>query len=189
MTEPPVYRFCPRCGKSLETRVLKSGEPSRLVCHGCGFVFFLDPKIAAGVVFSHDGGILLVQRAIQPSYGKWVFPGGYVDRGETVEAAALREVREESGLIVRLTRLLGVYSFPGNPVVVVAYAGDVTGGSVKIDDESLAVRSFPAADIPWDQLAFPSTLHVLEDYLAGPVADDPLRRRLAAVQTLSPADR
>lgn len=88
-----------------------------------------------------------------------------MDRGETLEAAAVREVREESGLAVRLTRLLGVYSFPGNPVIVVAYAGDVTGGSLRTDEESLAVRSFPPAEIPWDQLAFPSTVQVLKDYL------------------------
>ena len=168
MTEPPAYRFCPRCGNPLDSRVLKAGEPPRLVSRACAFVFFLDPKIATGVVFSYDGGILLVQRAIHPRYGKWVFPGGYVDRGETLEAAALREVQEESGLVVRLTRLLGAYSFPDNPVIVVAYAGDVTGGSLKIDDESLAVRSFPPAEIPWDQLAFPSTVQVLKDYLKLP---------------------
>ena len=168
MTEPPAYRFCPRCGNPLDSRVLRAGEPPRLVCGACAFVFFLDPKVAAGVVFSYDGGVLLVQRAIHPSYGKWVFPGGYVDRGETLESAALREVREESGLVVRLTRLLGVYSFPDNPVIVVAYAGDVTGGSLTIDDESLAVRSFPPAEIPWDQLAFPSTVQALRHYLALP---------------------
>lgn len=170
MTEPPDYRFCPRCGHPLDSRVLKPGEPSRLVCRACAFVFFLDPKVAAGVVFTYDGGILLVQRAIDPSWAKWVFPGGYVDRGETVESAALREVQEESGLVVRLTRLLGVYSFPDNPVIVVAYAGEVTGGALKIDDESLAVRSFRPAEIPWDQLAFPSTVQVLKDYLALPGA-------------------
>jgi ADP-ribose pyrophosphatase YjhB (NUDIX family) len=168
VTEPPAYRFCPRCGHPLDSRVIKAGEPPRLVCRGCAFVFFLDPKIATGVVFSYDGGILLAQRAIHPGYGKWVFPGGYVDRGETLEAAALREVREESGLVVRLTRLLGAYSFPDNPVIVLAYAGDVTGGTLKIDEESLAVRSFPPAEIPWGQLAFPSTVQALKDYLELP---------------------
>ncbi len=170
MTGPPAYRFCPCCGARLDARVLKVGEPPRLVCSACAFVFFLDPKVAAGVVFAYDGGVLLVQRAIHPSYGKWVFPGGYVDRGETPEAAALREVREESGLVVRLTGLLGVYSFLDNPVIVVAYTGDVTGGALRIDDESLAVRSFPPAAIPWDQLAFPSTVQVLRDYLQLPAA-------------------
>ena len=165
MTEPAAYRFCPRCGRPLESRTLRSGEPPRLVCGSCGFVFFLDPKIATGVVFSVDGGILLVRRAIHPAYGKWVFPGGYVDRGETLEAAAFREVREESGLAVRLTRLLGAYSYPGNPVILVAYAGEVTDGTIAIDDESLAVRAYPPAEIPWSELAFPSTAQALRDYL------------------------
>jgi ADP-ribose pyrophosphatase YjhB (NUDIX family) len=168
VTDSPTYRFCPRCGAPLECRTLKAAEPPRLVCRGCAFVFFLDPKVATGVVFAYQGGILLVQRAIEPQYGKWVFPGGYVDRGETLEAAALREVREESGLVVRLTRLLGAYSFPGNPVILVAYAGEVTGGTVRIDDESLAARAFPRDEIPWGELAFPSTVRVLRDYLGLP---------------------
>ncbi|HEX7629425.1 MAG TPA: NUDIX hydrolase [Candidatus Methylomirabilis sp.] len=170
MTGPPVYRFCPCCGAPLDSRIIKTGEPPRLVCRSCGFVFFLDPKVATGVVFSYGNGILLVQRAIEPSYGKWVFPGGYVDRGEPLEAAALREVREESGLCVQLTRLLGAYSQPGISVILVAYAGEVTGGSLQIDDESLAVHAFPPTEIPWDQLAFPSTVAVLRDYLALPGA-------------------
>jgi ADP-ribose pyrophosphatase YjhB (NUDIX family) len=168
VTDLPAYRFCPCCGAALGSRILKAGDPPRLVCRACAFVFFLDPKIAPGAVFSYDGGILLVQRAIHPSYGKWVFPGGYVDRGETPEAAAVREVREESGLLVRLTRLLGVYSFPGNAVIVVAYTGEVTGGALKMDEESLAIRSFPPAEIPWDHLAFPSTVQALRDYLGLP---------------------
>ena len=168
MTDSPSYRFCPRCGAPLETRTLKAAEPPRLVCRACAFVFFLDPKVATGVVIPYQGGILLVQRAIEPQYGKWVFPGGYVDRGETLEAAALREVREESGLAVRLTRLLGAYSFPGNPVILVAYAGEVTGGTVETDDESLAARVFLPGEIPWGELAFPSTVRVLRDYLGLP---------------------
>jgi len=162
---PSDYRFCPRCGGALDLRTLRPGEPQRLVCQGCGFVFFLDPKVAAGVIFSLNGGIVLLQRAIEPRYGRWVFPGGYVDRGESLEAAALREVKEESGLDVRLTRLLGAYSSPGNAVIVIAYAGEVTGGSLRTDDESLDIRSFAPAEIPWEQLAFPSTSHALRDYL------------------------
>lgn len=162
----PVYRFCPCCGSSLDLRPVKAGDLPRLVCQGCGFIFYLDPKVATGVVFSHDGGIVLVQRAIEPSLGKWVFPGGYVDRGETVEHAAVRETKEESGLDVRLVRLLGVYSYPGSTVVLVVYAGKVLGGSVAIDGESLAIRAFPPAEIPWDHLAFPSTRQALREYLA-----------------------
>jgi ADP-ribose pyrophosphatase YjhB (NUDIX family) len=168
MIRPPEsgYRFCPRCGGSLGSRALKAAEPPRLVCQACGFVFFLDPKVATGAIFSLDGGVLLVQRGIEPSYGKWVFPGGYVDRGESLEAAAIREVKEESGLDVRLTRLLGVYSSPGNPVILIAYVGEVTGGSVQVDEEGLDARVFARAEIPWGELAFPSTSQVIRDYLA-----------------------
>lgn len=165
MSQPIDYRFCPQCAGALALRTLRAGDPPRLVCQACGFVFFLDPKVATGAIFSLDGGILLVQRAIEPSYGKWVFPGGYVDRGEALEAAAIREVKEESGLDVRLTRLLGVYSSPGNPVIVIAYAGEVTGGSLRIDEEGLDARAFRPAEIPWDQLAFPTTSQVIRDYL------------------------
>jgi len=162
---PSDYKFCPRCAAALVSRILRAGEPPRLICQACGFIFFLDPKVATGAVFSLDGGILLIQRAIQPSYGKWVFPGGYVDRGESLEAAALREVKEECGLDVRLTRLLGAYSSPDNPVIVIAYTGEVTGGSLTVDEEGLCARAFRPAEIPWDQLAFPTTSKVIRDYL------------------------
>ncbi len=167
MIRPPEsgYRFCPRCAGAMEMRPVKVGDPPRPVCQGCGYVLFLDPKVATGAIFSVNGGILLVQRAIEPSFGKWVFPGGYVDRGESLETAAIREVKEESGLDVRLTRLLGVYSSSGNPVILVVYVGEVTGGSIQVDEEGLDARAFAPAEIPWDQLAFPSTSEVIRDYL------------------------
>ena len=165
MSQPADYRFCPRCAGALASRTLRAGDPPRLTCQACGFVFFLDPKVATGAIFSLDGGILLIQRAIEPSYGKWVFPGGYVDRGESLEAAAIREVKEECGLDVSLTRLLGVYSSSGNPVILIAYVGEVAGGSLKLDEEGLDARAFPPTEVPWDQLAFPSTTKVILDYL------------------------
>lgn len=163
----PVYRFCPQCGGTLTPRQLRPGDPARLVCQACAFVFYLDPKVATGVIVPLDGGIVLVQRAIPPSYGKWVFPGGYVDRGETPEHAAAREAKEESGLDVKVTRLVGLYAYPGNSVILTVYAGEVTGGTLAIDDESLAIQIFPSRDIPWPDLAFPSTSQALRDYLAG----------------------
>jgi 8-oxo-dGTP diphosphatase len=166
MSEALPHRFCPQCGGALALRTLRHGEPPRLVCQACQFIFFLDPKVATGAIFFLDGGIVLVRRAMEPRYGKWVFPGGYVDRGESLEAAAIREVKEESGLDVRLTRLVGAYSYPGNTVIVIVYAGEVTGGSLQADEESLDIRIFPPSEIPWDELAFPSTTRALRDFLA-----------------------
>jgi ADP-ribose pyrophosphatase YjhB (NUDIX family) len=164
----PTYRFCPVCSGALEGRVIKTGEPQRLVCPDCDFVFYLDPKVAVGTIIRHgESGIVLIKRAIEPGYGKWVFPGGYVDRGEETEAAAIREAREECGLDVRIEGLVSVYSYPGRTPIVIVYAAAIEGGTLLAADEALEARVFDPADIPWRQLAFPSTREALEDYLAG----------------------
>jgi ADP-ribose pyrophosphatase YjhB (NUDIX family) len=164
----PPYRFCPVCGAALEARVLKVTEPKRLVCSSssCGFVFYLDPKIAVGTVIQFDAGIVLVKRAIEPGYGKWVFPGGYVDRGEEITLAAIREAREESGLDVRIDRLLNIYSYAGRTPIIVVYAATCIGGTLACDDEGLEARAFEPSAIPWDELAFRSTREALRDYLS-----------------------
>ena len=164
----PPYRFCPVCGSALEARVLKVTEPKRLVCssNSCGFVFYLDPKIAVGTVIQIDNaGIVLVRRAIEPGYGKWVFPGGYVDRGEEITLAAIREAREESGLDVRIDRLINIYSYAGRTPIVVVYAATCVGGELACDDEGLEAKAFEPSAIPWDELAFRSTREALRDYL------------------------
>lgn len=164
-TPVETYKFCPRCGTSLALRALKESEPPRLVCAGCGFVFYLDPKVAAGTICMVDGGIVLLRRAIEPEKGKWAFPGGFVDRGEPVDAAAIRETFEEVRLKVSLNGILDVYSFAPHEVVVVVYAAEATGGRPEVGDESLEVRAFPPEALPWDDLAFPSTRAALRDYV------------------------
>ncbi len=166
--DPHGYRFCPRCGAPLEERLLKATEPPRLVCSGCEFVFYLDPKIAVGTIIrSPSDRIVLVRRAIEPGYGKWVFPGGYVDRGEPLVEAAVREAREECGLDVRLDGLVNIYSYPGRAPVIVVYAATAIGGTLAVDDECLETAEFDRLSLPWDDLAFRSTQEGLRDYLAG----------------------
>ncbi len=167
--EPTAYRFCPACGGALESRLLKAGDPERLVCGACGFVFYIDPKVAVGTIISTGEGIVLVKRAIEPAYGKWVFPGGLVDRGERVEDAAIRETREEACLDVRLTGLLKIYSYTEYPVIIIVYTAEVIGGRLAAGDETLEARCYSSAAIPWPELAFPSTAEALRDFLTIPV--------------------
>lgn len=166
MSEPPQeFRFCPKCGGELALRLLKSQEPERLVCTACAFVFFQDPKLAAGTLFQHESGLVLLRRAIEPGYGKWVFPGGFVDRGETVVEAARRETREEANVEVEILDLVDVYSYPGSPVVVVVYAAEWVSGELQAADESLEVGVFDPREIPWPELAFPSTRDAVKSYI------------------------
>lgn len=161
----PEYRFCPKCGGELQRRLLKTGEPERLVCARCSFIFYLDPKVVAASVFTIDRRIVLLRRGVEPSMGKWVFPGGYVDRGESVADAAIRETKEESCLDVRLDSILGVYSYAGSPNVIVVYTAEVIGGELAAGDESVEARIFHPEDIPWDELAFDSTRDAIRDYI------------------------
>jgi ADP-ribose pyrophosphatase YjhB (NUDIX family) len=160
------FRFCPKCGGALARRHLKVSEPARRVCETCTFIFYDDPKVAACTIPVLDNKIVLLKRGIEPSYGKWVFPGGFLDAGERVEDAALRETWEEVNLHVEVTRLLNVYSYPGYPVIVIVYLAKVVGGQLQAMDETLEVQTFAPAEIPWDELAFPSTRDALTEYVA-----------------------
>src|SRR3954462_3046467 len=173
----PAFRFCPACGASLESRQLKGGEPLRPVCPQCGYVHYLDPKVAVGtVIVTAEQKIVLVRRAIEPGYGLWVFPGGYVDRGEELTVAAVREAREESGLHVRLDGLVNIYSSAGPSPIIIVYAASILSGELCGDDECLEARLFEPDKIPWNELAFRSTTEALRDYLDGVRAASPPAR-------------
>ena len=125
----------------------------RPVCPQCGRVVYYDPKVAATAVVERAGLVLMLRRAVQTGYGLWSLPGGYVDRGEVVEEAAAREVREETGLHVQIGELMGLFSEEGHPVVVAAYAAIETGGKLEAGPEALELGFYPLDGLP--PLAFP----------------------------------
>lgn len=158
------FSFCPVCGGKLEHLKIKENESIRLVCSACDYIFYLDPKVVACSILLMDDNIVLLKRAISPQKGKWVIPGGYVDRGEEVEAAAIRETREECGLETQIERLLGIYSYPGHVPVVIVYVAQVLSGELISGDETLEAGLFSKDRIPWGELAFRSTVDALKDF-------------------------
>ncbi len=163
--EEPQY--CPHCGDPLIIRLLPSEDRPRLVCNH-GHILYVNPKVIVGVIPERRGRVLLMRRAIEPRYGAWTFPGGFMEIDETAEECAVREAQEEVGVQVRLTELVGVYSRPAPQapgIVSIAYRGRITAGEVKVGREALEARWFRPEEIPWDELAYETTRWALQDWL------------------------
>jgi ADP-ribose pyrophosphatase YjhB (NUDIX family) len=144
--------------------------PRSLLCGSCGYRAFYNPKPVACVIPRErdgDGRFWLLRRSFDPGGGRWTFPGGFVDLGESVEDAARREVREELDIDVALGGLVGVYSRADDRVVLVVFGG-IALGEPRTTPEALEVAAFTAAELPWAELAFWSTERALRDALAGP---------------------
>jgi len=165
---PDTLRFCPLCGAPLARRAVPPDGREHPVCGGCEFVFYLQPKVVACTIPVRDGRVLLTRRAIEPARGLWTFPGGYVDWGEDVAEAARRETLEEVSLPVQLDALVGLYSYPGTPVVVAVFQAAIPPDIEPVPSatEVAEIGYFAPGDIPWGALAFPSTRDALRDWIA-----------------------
>ncbi|WP_052888871.1 NUDIX domain-containing protein [Thermogemmatispora carboxidivorans] len=161
-----VYRYCPFCATPLREQTV--GAVARPSCPACGFVLYLGPKVVTVVIIEHEGQLLLGRRAIEPGRGKWSFCSGYVERGEELEEAALREVKEETNLRVELLNLLGLYSRKGSPHLLVAYRARPFAGSL----EELAPQASEVSELAFfrpvamPELAFPFDYVILRDWQA-----------------------
>jgi mutator protein MutT len=151
-------RFCSACGAKLRSRTYEGRR--RRACPECGRIAFDDPKVAVGVLATRNGKLLLVQRDQDPHRAAWSFPSGFVDAGEGLEEAAVRETREETGLDIRIQRQLGAYAHPGDRVVFIAYAARVLRGRIAIGRECQNVRYFATHSLP--ALAFDHDAEILQ---------------------------
>lgn len=155
-------RFCIRCGSGLEFRELFGQE--RPICPNCGWIFFHDPKVAAGVLVEDDQGrVLLVRRVNEPGRGLWSFPAGFVDAYEDPARAAARECLEETGLVVSITGLLNVIGgreHERGADIVIVYRARITGGALCPGDDADLAEWFPRSGLP--PLAFRATRIALD---------------------------
>ena len=152
--------FCENCGNKLT--LICSDKATRHFCEHCHQIKYLDPKVAVVVLVTKEANLLLVKRAIEPNLGKWSFPSGYVDRGENVEAASIREVKEETNLDIKIEGLIGVYSGKG-PVILVVHSAVALLGTPIPNDEVSEIKWFPIKDLPG--LPFPHDKEIMRDYL------------------------
>ena len=136
----------------------------RPVCPQCGRVVFYDPKVAAVCVIARNGEVLMIRRSTDLGYGLWSLPGGFVDRGEVVESAAAREAWEETGLEVSVDGLIGLFSLPGDAVIVAAFTAHETGGVLAPGPEALETAFFPPGELP--ELAFTRDTEILARWQA-----------------------
>ncbi|MSQ15440.1 MAG: NUDIX domain-containing protein [Dehalococcoidia bacterium] len=158
-----AMRFCPRCATPLAEAEVDGKRLPKCQSPSCTFVAYRDPKVAVGVVTGENGKVLLGQRNHEPGMGLWTFPSGFVDAGEVVEEAAVREVKEETNLDVRIEDLLGVFSESGSPVVFIVYAGVIIGGSPEVGPETTEVGFFSYEELP--PLAFQRDVEIIQLWL------------------------
>ncbi len=172
-------RFCPLCAAPLTRKIPADDDRVRHVCSACGFILYMNPKVAAGTVpRAPDGRVALIRRGVEPAIGKWSWPCGYVELDETVPECAVRETREETGLAVDLGALLGIYSYAcdrdegalaGTGMIIVCYAANLCATesveTILGGDDALEAAWFAPSEIPWDELAFDSAHRGLRDEL------------------------
>ncbi len=166
MTHTRSARFCPMCGAPTELR--KRYDHLRPVCSACGHVIFFDPKVAVCALIIQDERVLLVKRAGEPMQGYWALPAGFMEWDEDPQATARRECLEETGLEVRVERLLDVFHTPddgGAADVVIAYAASIAGGTLRAADDAEAVGWFRRDELP--ALAFLPSQRLLARWVAG----------------------
>lgn len=167
--------FCVRCGGPLRLAILPTEERPRHLCDACGHIHYINPTIVAAVLPIHEGRVLLLRRAIEPRAGTWVFPGGFVEWGETMEEAAAREAAEEVGVTVEVGPVLGVYSRLGPGVVIAVYLGSVSHPHFSPGREAIEAAWFAPHQIPWHDLAFDTTEQALRAWLCRPTTGRPDR--------------
>ena len=149
---------------SFSKKVPSGDNRERLVCDGCGFVDYVNPRIVVGAVCLWEDRILLCRRAIEPRHGYWTVPAGFMEERESVDEGAAREAMEEAGADIEIGPLLGVWSVPRISQVHMMFLARMRSPQISAGEESLEVRFFGWSEIPWAELAFPSVAAALRRF-------------------------
>ena len=147
-------KFCSNCGKPLTILTPPGDDRSRFYCESCGVVHYQNPKLVVGCIPEMEHQILLCRRAIEPCYGMWTLPAGYLENGETVAAGAKRETREEAQARVEILAPYALYNICHVDQIYLLFRARLIDKRFQAGSESLEVKLFSENDIPWQEIAF-----------------------------------
>ena len=172
----PDIAFCSQCGHAVESRIPSGENRLRAVCPACHTIHYQNPRMVVGTLPIWQGKVLLCKRAIEPRYGFWTLPAGFMELAETSAEGAARETLEEAGAVVKLGPLFSLIDSPHAEQVHLFYLAEMTQPDCTPGEETLEQRLFSEAEIPWAELAFSSVRVTLEHYFA-------TRQNLASAST------
>ncbi|MFN3789803.1 NUDIX hydrolase [Massilia sp.] len=163
-------KFCSECAHPVALAIPEGDNRPRYVCPNCHAIHYQNPKLVVGSipVWEQDGKlqVLLCKRAIEPRYGYWTLPAGFMENEETTEQAAVRETEEEAGADVELGKLFTLLNVAHVHQVHLFYLARLRNLDFAPGEESLEVQLFTQDEIPWDELAFPTVRSTLELFFA-----------------------
>tara|TARA_R110002110_G_scaffold89303_1_gene232633 strand:- start:4303 stop:4869 length:567 start_codon:yes stop_codon:yes gene_type:complete len=156
--------FCTQCGEKLSYIIPHDDDRARYVCDACGHIHYQNPLIVVVTIPCHEDKVLMCKRAIEPRYGRWTLPGGFMENDETTHEGALRETREEANARVRLHDIYTLYSLPHINQVHLFFRSELLDLDFSAGDETMEVKLFSEEEIPWDEIAFMPVQATLEHY-------------------------
>ena len=168
-----LLRHCPDCGaRSFVWYTSKGGSVARQVCETCGYVGYTNPNIVVRCLCEWHGRLLLCRRADEPRRGLWSIPGGFLETGEALHEAAIREVQEEANAALHSVKLFRMYEMPQMSQVIVTFRAQLANDRIAPGDEALDVALFAPDAIPWHDLAFPTDREAILAFLAAVPRED-----------------
>ncbi|WIO75233.1 NUDIX hydrolase [Porticoccaceae bacterium LTM1] len=156
--------FCSHCGQPVHFKIPEGDDRQRHVCSACNTIHYINPRIVTGCLPTYEGRVLLCRRAIEPRYGFWTLPAGFMENGETTEQGAARECWEEANANVRIGELYTMTSIPTINQVHLFYHAELIEPTFACGPESLEVELFEEDQIPWNELSFTAVKFTLKRY-------------------------
>ena len=157
-------KFCSQCGARVELRIPEGDTLPRFVCGSCHTIHYQNPRMIVGCIPEWEDRILLCRRGIEPRYGLWTVPAGFMENGETTYQGAVRETLEEANARIEIGALYALYNIPHISQVYILFRARLLDLDFKAGAETLEVRLFAESEVPWDQIAFATVRNTLTRY-------------------------